>query len=405
VSRRLRVSCFGSVFYRIGIALQEHADFDLNVWFDDRAFALNTAYRDETVMFEAPWIHVEPLLDARAHLFPWRAPATERLRGADVVLSSESGPLFAQFVDSPSAFLPVGGDLTVTPFPRRSRFRYESKHEQLGAAIIGYWQRRGIRKADEIWVTPFAPYQLALDRLGVAEKRSTTYMPIAIDTDLFRDEPGARARAAAAFPEVAAAGDFVVFHPSRLMVDPHPFLIETGQWKRNEVVIQAFARFAAESPGDPVLLLADQEYSPGRAAADAMIRELDIADRVVWARAEGKVGLSWRQMADLYVLSDVVLDDFGAGWFGMVVMEGASTSRPVITHIDQAVMHELYGEHPFIEAVEPDDVARELLDLRRDSARRARLGAEGRAWAEGWHSPKAIAARYAPEIERLARSR
>jgi hypothetical protein len=48
-----RVACFGSVCCQIGNALREHTDLDVQLYIDDRAFALNTAYRDERTMFEA----------------------------------------------------------------------------------------------------------------------------------------------------------------------------------------------------------------------------------------------------------------------------------------------------------------------------------------------------------------
>lgn len=88
--------------------------------------------------------------------------------------------------------------------------------------------------------------------------------------------------------------------------------------------------------------------------------------------------------------------------FGLAALEGMACGRPVI-HYDQPAVREATGGHAI--AVPRDDASAlrdAMLGLVRDADARARLGREGRAWAER-HAWKDVWARYAALLGAVAR--
>src|SRR5262249_5738500 len=141
-----------------------------------------------------PWIHLWKYPGPSSLLFPWRSDLVTRLRQYDMAVVSGMGPVFAQFTRRPWCFFATGGDLTIDPFPLRWLDPPPTARAKAAALVRGFWQRRGIQRATEVWTQPFAPFELAADRLSVRQERiSSKYFPVMIDVDKFTPDPGARA--------------------------------------------------------------------------------------------------------------------------------------------------------------------------------------------------------------------
>ncbi len=401
----LRIGLFGNIcnnLYQIGKALRRHTGFDVHLFVDSGSDVQQLPESDDPELRDGypEWIHKERYLTPTAVLAPWRSRIVRELRSCDFVIVSGFGPIFAQFSGRPWGFFVTGGDLTVYSFPWEFRFLYSSLFWKVGSWPIGWWQRRGICRAPEIWTQPYSPYLRALKRLGVSGNRvSNTYFPLVFDTARFTERPHARACADPWVQEIVRAGDFVVFHPSRLMMRDHPSLRATGQWKRNGVLIEGFARFVRRCPSQrPVLALIDREASPDVQRAKALIEALGVAAHVVWLRPPRSIGFTRDELLTLYSAADVVADDFGIGWFGGVALEALAVGRPVLTYIDDAVMSQLYPSHPMLSAGTADAVAATLMRLAESESWRRAVGAEGRRWLETFHSEAAAGAVYAARI-------
>jgi len=390
--RAPRFALFGTVFRLIARALRDHADLDVThlIDRDDLGYLVASGGSLEP---EAGTI-IEDFSTPRAFLLPRHAALTQRLADADIALVSEFGPIFAQHTKRPACFFPFGGDLTVMPFPARFAFRTRSLRERATAEVIGRRQRRAIPHMREVWSPPYAPYLRALEALGATELRTMDYKPCGVDTEIFTERPGDLEDARRTHPDLAAL-DFLVLHPSRLMLDPHPALRESGQWKRNEVMIEGFARFASRHPADRIALaFVDRSEGPDRDRALELVRRLDIEDRVRFLAPPRSGGFSWPELARLYLLAHVVADDFGVGWFGGVALESLAMRRPVLTYIDSSIMDDLYPWHPMVSAKTADEVADALTSLAGDHGRRTALGERSREWIEEHHAPEPLAKRY-----------
>lgn len=404
----MRVALFGNVannLFQLGKSLRERApELDTHLFVSHNEAWVSRPEADEPALDEA-WIHVDDWAVGAALVAPHRARIIDELRKFDLLIVSGNGPMFASFTGRPYCFFVSGGDLTETPFPLAFMRSHDTARQRVGALLIGPRQRRGIRNAREIWAPPYRPYVRALERLGVPRDRlAAEYFPVVIDTERFRLDATAKVDPSPTARLLSEGSDFVVLHPSRLMIRPRMARQrEVGNWKRNDVLLRGFALFARSGSAQaPVLGLIDRTASPDVDLARELVDELGIAENVRWLVAPRQGGFLRHELVELYSASDVVADDFGVGWFGGVTLEALAIEKPVIQFIDEDIMSGLYPWHPIISARTPENVAAALENLHVDPEARMALGARGREWVEAFHSYDAAAERYASSIRRIA---
>jgi glycosyltransferase involved in cell wall biosynthesis len=172
------------------------------------------------------------------------------------------------------------------------------------------------------------------------------------------------------------------------------------------VLFKGFELFARSSEvSHPLLVLIDRTESPDIALARHMIDELKISEHVLWLRPPRRDGFTRSELISLYGASDVVVDEFGIGWFGSVALEALAMAKPLVAYVDEGIMSQMYPWHPFQSGQTPEDVAAILVRLAGDSSARQAIGDRGRVWMETFHSYTAVAPIYATAITQLARAR
>lgn len=404
----MKIALYGNTcnnFFAVARALRATSEIDAHLYIDDNADWNQLPESDDPTLREGypAWIHRGRYRTSAGRLWPILSPLVAKLRTYDFVIVSGHGVQLAPFVRRPFIFYTTGWDLTVAPFPLRFLSRSRGLMQHASAMLNGIWQRRGIAAVSEIWSQPFAPFESALRRLGVpAEKVVPGYFPIMLDTELFRCDPKAATLPDENVRRLVDHYDFIVFHPSRMMMNEARPYVEAGQWKGNDRLIEGFARFVAANPqARPALALIDRSESQDRAAALRLIAKLGIESHVVWLTPPHDYGFDRAELLPLYSISDVVADEFGTGWFGSIVVEGLSMSKPVLCYLDQRVMTTLYPWHPILAPRAPDDIATCLTELYRDPDGRKRRGELGRKWAEEFHSIDRAATRYAAQLKDL----
>ena len=397
----MQVAFYGNIaniFYQIVKALREQSSIDAHLYID---------FQDPMVMrpeSDTPsfknhyphWIHQGHYLNRTSMLFPWKSELIKELGQYDAVVVSYLGPMFSQFIRRPTIFFVTGSDLTFFPFPKDFHFLYRTLSEKSTAYVKGFWQRRGIRRVSEIWTQPFSPYTNALEKLGVPLNRiSPVYFPLTIDTQKFKNNEEAPSLKDKNIPQIGSTYDFVVFHPSRIMIRDHPSLKASGQWKRNDLLFRGFGRFLKQSGSKrSVLLIPDRIQSNDVALAKQMVVEMGLEPHVLWIRPPCPEGFTRDEIIRFYSISDVVADDFGAGWFGNVVLEGLAMSRPVLSYIDEKVMGRLYPWHPILSSNTEEGIVEYLMHLYHDRKYRKEVGCKGREWIETFHSEKIVSTIY-----------
>lgn len=406
----MRVAFYGNLcnnLFQIARALREQADIEAHLFLDvSHDMQMLPESDDPSLAGNYPyWIHQGNYRPYRTRMVPWTSSLIPEFSKFDVLFVSEYGPTFAQFVDRPSCFLSTGSDLTLNPFPIRSFLTVESPHlkTKLSRVAMAYWQRRGIQKSTEIWTQPFAPFGDALQELGVGrEKIVPTAFPLVVDTKQFRDDPDKdsdRNRVA----EFSKHYDFVLFHPSRLTIRSDSISKKTGTWKRNDALLRGFARFLSQNDAsNAVLVMPDRHASLDADLARQIIADLGIQDQVLWLTPPRPAGFTRQEMVHLYAASDVVADDFGVGWFGSVVLEALSSSRPVISYVNEDVMQQMYAWHPILNARTEDEIAMQLTHIYLDREYGREMGQQGRKWIEMYHAPESASRLYVERFYALA---
>lgn len=395
----MRIALLGPSLFELAVGLRNVPGNTVEFFVDERSFILHRELRDEPMLTDPHFVRVDAWYSATSFLNPKSSRIVQELNRFDVVICSDFGPLFAGYSQVPFVFLPCGGDLTAAPFPLRT-LRYRLKgvagpvriRHLVADPVRSLLMRRGIKRAAKIWLFsgPFKPWIAAIDKLGLQRPTETDCLPAAIDTEVFSPSPTiSRSNAS-----------LTVFHPSRLLISQSRTNVETGQWKHNDVLLQGLA-IAISQGIDARLTLIRHANAVDQASADSLINNLGLHDRVNWLHAVNPNGFSWRELAEHYCSSDVVADDFGAGWFGTIALEGAACGKPVIQPVDEDSMRVVYPDgHPFLRATDPAGVA-DLLGQLQDKRVRNRVGYESRDWAERHHNPNRVADRCMKMLQQL----
>jgi glycosyltransferase involved in cell wall biosynthesis len=404
----MRIAFYGNVannFYQIVKALRVQSQVDAHVYIDRRdpmsmrpesdLRALKNNYPD--------WIHEGDYVTRMSMLFPWRSKLVKELEAYDAVVVSYLGPMFAQFIRKPAFFFVTGSDLTLLPFPREFGFLYQSFKSKVTAWVKGFWLRRGIRVMAAIWTQPYSPYVHALQKLRIDESRiARIYFPLIIDANRFKVDENARYVQDKNMQRIVSSYDFVVFHPSRIMMRDQPQFKASGQWKRNELLFRGFGRFIQQSGAQrSVLVMPDRTQSNDLALGKEMIREMGLDQHVLWIKPPRPEGFTRDELVAFYSVADVVADDFGIGWFGSIVLEASAVGCPVVTYVDENVMSRLYPWHPLLSADTEEKIAEHLTVLYRDPTRRREIGQKGREWIQEFHSEESASAIYIKNLTQL----
>lgn len=398
---RLRVALYGNMcnfLYQIAKSLRADAEagIDAHLYIERSTDLQNRPESDDPELANGypDWIHVGDWMHGPRRMLgvalPAALPVLAEWRRFDLLVVSAEGPSAARFARRPYVFISGGGDLTLMPFAERSAALDDAPGfvKRVGWRLRAHWQRRGIAAADMIATQPFAPFVEALRELAIpAQRVADTTSLLTLDMDRFRALQPQEVAALDLPIEALRDSDFVVFHPSRLMIRDSAVLRSTGQWKANDELIRGFAQFVARGAAKrPLLALIERSHSPDVALAKSLIAELGIESHVAWLRGRSGEGFTRHELLGLYAASHVTADDFGAGWFGSIVLEACACERPVLTYVDEGAMARMYPWHPFVNAHTPGEIADALGRLHASPAERAAIGSRGRAWVAEFHA-------------------
>jgi hypothetical protein len=103
-------------------------------------------------------------------------------------------------------------------------------------------------------------------------------------------------------------------------------------------------------------------------------------------------------MVALYSASDLVVDEFGVGWFGSIVVEGTACSKPTMCYLDEKGIQKMYPWHPIISVNTPETIAEEIAKLYFDRKYANQKGEDSRRWAETFHSQENAGRLYAKQM-------
>jgi glycosyltransferase involved in cell wall biosynthesis len=393
----IRVACFGFSFYKIARLINSNPNIRMDVYLHPNDYATFKADLRET----DDWLHQ---VESKAKNFRnlKKGRFWKRLHvSADLYLLSEDAPLFAYPKSSSRVvFLPIGFDLTVQPFPRIAIKNSKTLFGKFRLVTISIVQRRRIRSMNQIWASPFPVLSQNLAKIRediVLDK----FVPFPINYEAHNQNEVQKS-----LPNQLRSLDknFLVFFPGRIMITKSEIDLTTGQTKGAEDALSGFLKFREEACPRALLVLIDQPHSPDKEIFLKLISRLGAEENVVWIKGSAlNSRLTNVEMATIYQRSEVVLGDFGSGWFGQTALEAAAHGKPFISYIDPAFMSKHFGFNPFTVARTGEEVCSQLMQLFISSEQRTTKGLEMRRWYEQFLSEDVVREWYQAQISDATR--
>lgn len=366
MNKDAKVIFFGNVannYFRIAEILVNHGYTNIQVLIADGESQTNLPISDGwDLQISKPFVNISEQWRIKALFFSRKSELRSKLREAEYLFLSSTNIFAALFTPRHvnKIFFATGADLSVFPFFWRNLyFRLHGKSKSilsiskalLTSLIVSISTRIAIQKIDTIYAYGFDPFRNALTKLGVSKKRiSKTYLPVMLDSDKIKAALRITTDVGLDFLNRTSRANLVIFCPSRIMINSSYFHSITGQYKGQEKLLIAFAKFLSFSEvySDSILVFINREDDiKDRLILERMIQELNLSRNVVWLVPTRDL-FSRAELIEFYTISDAVFDEFGAGWFGSVSLEAMSCGVPVLCHLDESVMNNLYADNPFI---------------------------------------------------------
>lgn len=303
----------------------------------------------------------------------------------DLVILNDVGPALAGYLKTPHAVVLTGSDLAYyanfESIEMRTRMwdpefkrclqgrRYlrrmadlvaRQRDGILGAEVVCYGQRGLVPSGDRI-----------LDSIGVRdERRLMLHFSNTID---LKAQP------------VAENDKLVILCGSRLVFRPHDNpALSAMDFKGTDVLLKGFALYCHQGGNGELRL--PRKGQDLQAAVD-LIAGLAIAERVRWLDEMPLV-----RFYDEMVAADVVCDQFGSSFPGMVTTDAYALGRPVMAKLRPEIFSRRFPEPlPGFNAETPEQIADHLMTMEKNRNVLADMGRKSRAYAEAYLSPDNMA--------------
>ncbi|WP_064007671.1 glycosyltransferase [Methylomonas methanica] len=320
----------------------------------------------------------------------FETPALDRAihhltHNVDLVVLNDVGPAFASYLCTPHVVVLTGSDLSYYANYDSLQFRtsmwdpgfkrslegrryirkmadFVSRQRDgiLGAELVCYGQRGLVPSGDQ-----------QLDDIGVADAhRFMLHLSNTIDL-----QPQAMPKNDKL---IVLCGSRVVFRPEANRA------LSAMDFKGTDVLLKGFALYC-KSGGKGELRL--PRKGQDLEAAIALVNELGVFDRVSWL---GEMSLA--QFYQEMIAADLICDQFGTSFPGMVTTDAYALGRPVMANLRNEIFSERFSEPlPGLNATTPEEIERHLHILEANPAVLEDIGVKSRLYAEKYLSPESMA--------------
>lgn len=406
----MKIALIGNVcnnMYNIGMALKRYTEITPHLYLSDKTdIHTNPEFNDPNAKNQGEWVFCDTKWDPTFLFKKFDKRMIRKLKAEkyDAIIVSDVGVWLAPFIKNTTFFFwTTGADLTRMPFPVTFNFFYKGLKAKIKAGYMGLLQRWGIKHIDYFMTQPFMPFLHALQKLHIpSAKISTLYFPIIIDLEIFKYNHKYKEKISKENIAKIEKFNFKIFHPSRLMIKKNQALYNAGQWKGNDILLHGVRAFIDRYNTDDIcIVLPDRSHSKDDELFKALAKELKLERNIVWVKGQTEEGFTKEEMVAFYSMADLVVDEFGIGWFGSVVVEATACSRPVMCYVDEKAMNQLYPWHPVLSVNTPETIAEEIGKLYFDKTYAENLCNTSHNWAKEFHSQENAAIVYANQIKML----
>ncbi|MCQ9373887.1 hypothetical protein NMQ14_06440 [Methyloversatilis sp. XJ19-13] len=311
----------------------------------------------------------------------------------DLAILNDSGLAFAAFLHSPHIALLTGSDLAYyanfdllrlrtqlwdLEFKRSSRgrrhlaqytdFVARQRDGILASEVVCYGQRGLIPSGDRM-----------LDEIGVQDsRRLMLYLSNTLDLQ----------------PQTAPRNEQLsILSGSRIVFNPQKNTsLSAMDFKGTDVLLNGFSEFI-KSGRQAVLRLPRKGQDLG--AAEALVQTLGISDYVTW--------MDETSLTNYYqevIAADLVCDQFGTSFPGMVTTDAYAMGRPVMAKLRNEIFSTRFPEPlPGFDASTPEQIFEQLTAVNSTRDRLVEMGEKSRAFAEQYLSPRSMAEQLLEKLE------
>lgn len=247
----------------------------------------------------------------------------------------------------------IGGDLNVTA---------------LSPNVIGWLMRQAYLKARLVFYSNINMLE-SVRKLGLTHAH---FMPLPVDTQRYAPQPIERDF------KTQLQCDLLLFSPTR----------HAWKTKGNDKLLRAFAELIKSCNYKVKLILC--EWGEDLVRSKALCCELKIQDSVIWLPLMPK-----RELLHYYSSSDIVLDQFNLGAFGLTALEAMACEKPIVINYREDWARQCYDEEPPVyQAKSPEEIVAALGDLSDHPQKCVELGQQAREWVLRYHSAPVVAKRH-----------
>ena len=295
-------------------------------------------------VFDTEFQHFQPSEDSlddsytqfTSHL-PWgrvkhfaRCPKQEILdviEGFEVLFGCGTAPAYLEKANRTiDLFLHFGDDLYDIPFYSLKKKR--NRRRPIRSYWLSRYQRRGIEHArfiatqslitDETWIRK---------HFAISGEVISGMYPLLYDyvDEIPRHVERCSDERIRTFEQLRQDADFLLYHPTRHLWHDES---DRWMWKRNDVLLHAFAQFLSAPEGPRSARLVMNEYGKDVEHTKALARSLGIAENIFWLPVLPR----WQI---LYILSrsDLAVAQFGAEAFmSGTIQEMLASGTPMLNY-------------------------------------------------------------------------
>lgn len=213
------------------------------------------------------------------------------------------------------------------------------------------------RKSDHLLLTN-PDNNIRAARLGI---HNYSFCPHPVDETVYTDEGDEGSLRKELMEKYKT--EFIIFAPAR----------QNWTIKGNDKYLRAFGRLIKRGAKATLLIPAwGQEVDRSK----ELCRSLEINEQVIWLRP-----LSERVLLKYYQASDLVLDQFQLGVFGLITPKAMACGKPVLTSYYESLNDWCFSEHPpVVPCREVEEIYERMVDLFNRRSKRIEIGRSSRTW-------------------------
>ena len=303
----------------------------------------------------------------------------------DLVILNDVGPALASYLRTPHAVVLTGSDLAYYANFESLEMRTRMWDQEFKRSLQGrrYLRRMAdfvARQRDGILASEVVCYgrrglvpsgDQILDDIGVSDKRRLM-LHFSNTIDLKAQPLAGNDRL------IILCGSRLVFRPDR-----NPAL-SAIDFKGTDVLLKGFALYCQRGGRGELRL--PRKGQDLQAAID-LIAELAISERVRWLD-EMPLARFYEEM----IAADVVCDQFGSSYPGMIATDAYALGRPVMAKLRPEIFSQRFPEAlPGFNAETPEQIADRLMTMEKDRNVLVYMGRKSRVYAEAYLSPESMA--------------